>query len=241
MPLAVGEALIAEDPLNADYRRDLVLNYQKGGDIRKDSDKPGALDHFRKAVALDEELLAADPANALTTNDLGYTHKRIADFLANQHDDTQALVHFGKALEIFEKLATDAPTDLGSRFRVATCRAGVAGMHARLGQVDVALQECRKATSLLGEIAEDPTNVQQRSRRAEAFEYLGYAYLALAASTKASPPETRQHTSTARDMFRQSIAVLDDMRSRGTMSAGSETWAKGIAGEIAKCDTTLAK
>ncbi len=240
--LAVGEALIAEDPLNADYRRDLVLNYQKGGDIRRDSDKPAALDHFRKAVALDEELLAADPANALTTNDLGYTHKRIADFLANQHDDTQALLHFRKALEIFEKLATDAPTDLGSRFRVATCRAGVAGMQARLGQVDVALQECREATSLLRKIVEDPTNGQQRARRAEASEYLGYAYLALAASTKASsPPESWQHTSTARDMFRQSLAVLDDMRSRGRLDATSENWAKGIAGEIAKCDTTLSK
>jgi tetratricopeptide (TPR) repeat protein len=239
--LAVGEALIAEDPLNADYRRDLVLNYQKGGDIRKNSDKPGALEYFRKAVALDEELLAADPANALTTNDLGYTHKRIADFLANQHDDTQALLHFSKALEIFEKLATDAPTDLGARFRVATCRAGVAGMQARLGQVDAALQECRKATSLLGEIAEDPTNVQQRSWKAEASEYLGYAYLALAASTKASPSETRQHTSTARDMFRQSLAVLDGMRSRGTLDASNENWARGIAGEIAKCDTALAK
>lgn len=239
--LAVGEALIAEDPLNADYRRELVLNYQKGGDIRKNSDKPGALEYFRKAVALDEELLAADPANALTTNDLGYTHKRIADFLANQHDDTQALLHFSKALEIFEKLATDAPTDLGARFRVATCHAGVAGMQARLGQVDVALQECRKATSLLGEIVEDPTNVQQRARRAEAFEYLGYAYLALAASPKASPSETRQHTSTARDMFRQSLAVLDDMRNQGRLDASGESWAKGIAGELAKCDTTLGK
>lgn len=239
--LAVGEALIAEDPLNADYRRGLVLNYQNGGDYRRWSDKAGALDYFRKAVALDEELLAADPANALTTNDLGYTHKRIADFLANQHDDTQALLHFSKALEIFEKLATDAPTDLGSRFRVATCHAGVAGMQARLGQVDAALQQCRKATSLLGEIAEDPTNVQQRSRRAEASEYLGYAYLALAASPKLSPSETRQHMSAARDMFRQSLNVIEDLRGRGLLSTDAQQWAKGIVGEIAKCDTALGR
>jgi hypothetical protein len=114
-------------------------------------------------------------------------------------------------------------------------------MQARLGKVDAALQECRKATSLLGEIAEDPTNVQQRSMRAEASEYLGYAYLALAASTKASPPENRQHTSAARDMFRQSLEVLDDLRGRGTLDASDEKWAKEIAGEIAECDTALKK
>ncbi len=32
--LALGEALIADDPINADYRRGLVLNYQHGGDFR---------------------------------------------------------------------------------------------------------------------------------------------------------------------------------------------------------------
>ena len=39
---------------------------------RKRSDKRGALEYFRKAAALGEELLAADPANALTRKDLAY-------------------------------------------------------------------------------------------------------------------------------------------------------------------------
>jgi non-specific serine/threonine protein kinase/serine/threonine-protein kinase len=237
--LALGEALIADDPINADYRRGLVLNYQHGGDYRKRSDKRGALEYFRRAVALDEDLLAADPANALTRKDLGYTHKRIADFLANLEDNSQALLHFRKALENFEKLVADAPTDLTSRFRVATCRAGVGGMQARLGQVDPALEECRKAIALLREIAEDATNTVQRARRAEAYEYLGYAYNALAASPKASASETRQRMSAARDMFRQSLNVLEDLRSRGTLGANDEEWAKEIVGEIAKCDTAL--
>ena len=46
--LALGEALLADDPLNADYRRCLVLNYQHGGDFRRESDKRGALEYFRR-------------------------------------------------------------------------------------------------------------------------------------------------------------------------------------------------
>jgi tetratricopeptide (TPR) repeat protein len=239
--LALGEALIADDPINADYRRALVLNYQHGGDYRKKSDKRGALEYFRRAATLDEELLAADPANALTRIDLGYTHKRIADFLANLQDNSEALLHFRKALEISEKLVSDAPADLTSRLRVATCRAGVAGMQARLGEVETTLQECRKTIALLREITEDATNAHQRFKRAEAYEYLGYAYLALAASPKASASETRQRMSAARDMFQQSLNVLEDLRSRGTMEANSEDWARDIASEMAKCDTALGR
>jgi tetratricopeptide (TPR) repeat protein len=237
--LVLGEALIAEDPINADYRRALVLNYQHGGDYRKENDKRGALEYFRRAAALDEELLAADPANALTRVDLGYTHKRIADFLANLQDNSEALLHFSKALEISEKLVADAPADLTSRLRVATCRAGVAGMRARLGEVDPALEECRKTIALLREITDDATNAHQRFKRAEAYEYLGYAYLALAASPKVSASEKKERMNAARDMFQQSLNVLEDLRSRGTMDANSEAWARNIAGEIAKCDVAL--
>lgn len=239
--LALGEALIADDPLNADYRRGLVLNYQQGGDYRKRSDKHGALEHFRRAAALNEELLAADPANALTRKDLGHTHKRIADFLANLEDNAQALVHFRRALEIAEKLVADAPADLTSRFRAAICGAGVASMQARLGEVESALRECRKSIAVLQEITEDPTNMVQQSRRAEAHEYLGYAYKALAASPKSSASETRQHMSAARDMFRQGLNVLEDLRNRGILIANDEIRVKNLAGEIAKCEKALGK
>jgi serine/threonine protein kinase/tetratricopeptide (TPR) repeat protein len=235
---ALGEALIADDPINADYRRNLVLNYQRGGDYRERSDKRGALEYFRRAVALDEELLAADPANALTRKHLAYAHKKIAAVLVDLEDNSQALLHFSKALESYEKVVTAAPADLISQFLVATCRAGVARMQARLGEVDPALEECRKAIVLLQEITGDKTG---HLGRAQAYEYLGYAYGTLAASPKASASETRQRMSAARDMFRQTVNILDDLRSRQGDLGANEQWAKEIAGEIAKCDTALGK
>lgn len=236
--LALGEALLAENPLSAENRRSLVVNYQYGGDFRRESDKPGALEHFRRAAALDEELLVADPANALTRKDLAYTHKRIADFLVELEDNSQALLHFSKALESYQKVVTDAPTDLVSRFLVATCHGGVARMQARLGEVDPALEECGKAIALLQEITGENSAYLGR---AQAYEYLGYAYAALAGSPKASASETRQRMSAARDMFQQTLNILDDLRSRRGTLGSNEKWAKQIAGEIAKCDTALGK
>jgi len=114
-------------------------------------------------------------------------------------------------------------------------------VRARLGEVDPALEECRKTIALLREITDDATDAHQRFKRAEAYEYLGYAYLALAASPKASASEVRQRMSAARDTFRQSLNVLEDLRSRGTLGAGDEAWARNIADEIAKCDLALGK
>ena len=101
----------------------------------------------------------ADPGNALTRKDLAYAHKRIADFLVELEDNSQALPHFSKALEDYEKVVSDAPADLISQFLVATCHAGVARMQARLGEVDPALEECRKAITLLQEITGGETNI----------------------------------------------------------------------------------
>ena len=234
---ALAEALLAEDPLNADYRRRLVVNYQHGGDFRAGSDKRGALECFQKGAALDEELLVADPGNALTRKDLAYTHKRIADFLVELEDNAKALPHFSKALEDYEKVVSDAPADLISQFLVVTCHAGVARMQARLGEVDPALEECRKAIALLRTITGGKT---KHLGRAQAHEYLGYAYVALAASPKTSAGEKRQRMVAARDMFQQTQNILDDLRSQGSLGA-NEQWAREIAGEIAKCDAALGR
>lgn len=123
------------------------------------------------------------------------------------------------------------------RGRIRSSDRGVARMRAKLGDVDPALEECRKAVALLEKITGGKTG---HLGRGQAYEYLGYAYVALATSPKASASEARQSMSDARDMFRQTLNILDDLRGRGTLGA-NEQWAKEIAGEIAKCDSALKK
>jgi tetratricopeptide (TPR) repeat protein len=236
--LALVEGLIADDPINTDYRNILVTTYQNGGDYRAQSDKPGALEHFRKAAALDEELLVADPGNALHRKDLAYMHKRIAELLVAMEDWPQALQHFSKALTSYQEVVAKAPADLISRFLVAICHGGVARMRAQLGEVEAALEECRKASAILHEITGDEPG---HLARGEGYQHLGYAYAALAASPKASASERRQHMTAARDLFRKTLKILDGARSRQGNLGVDEEWAKEIAGEIAKCDTALAR
>ncbi|MFL6527743.1 MAG: protein kinase domain-containing protein [Chthoniobacterales bacterium] len=239
--VALGEALVAEDPLNVEYRRALAGNYRDGGEYRR-SDYRIALEYLRKALPLQEQLLAEDPANAGIRKNLGHTHETIANFLANlKEDNAQALSHFSKAREIFEKAASDAPGDISSRFNAAICGAGAAGMQARLGQVDPALEQCGKAAALLREIAEDPANAAHRGMRTDAYQDLAYAYEALAALSQASASEKKERMTAAREMHQQGLNVLEDLRSRGALDPHDQKWASEIAGEIASCDAALAK
>ena len=61
----------------------LANTYQNDGDYRAIlHDIDGALQSFRKKLALDEQALAEDPHNAVGTRDIAYTHERMGDLLA---------------------------------------------------------------------------------------------------------------------------------------------------------------
>ena len=235
--LALRAALAAEEPTNADSRRLLAISYQNDGDFREQSgDKRGALESFRRKIVIDEELLAADPANAQAHGDLGYSSQRLGDLLAGLGDDSQALSHYRRSAEKYQKLSSDAPESLGSRLRLAVSRAGVGRAQARLGDRAAALEECRHTIALLGETVDDPTNAGQRGMRAQAYTYLGEAYAALAASRKTPPAEAKGHWLAAREMYRQSLKVWEDMRGRGILSVTDAGKPEEVAREIARCD-----
>jgi serine/threonine protein kinase/tetratricopeptide (TPR) repeat protein len=237
---ALREALVAQDPMNANHRRILSISYQNDGDYRDQlGDKRGALDSFRKNISMNEELLAADPANAEPRGDLAYSSQRAGDLLAALEDNSQALVYYRKSLQMYEKISAGAPDDLTMRFRLAISRAGIGKIHSKLGERALALEECRKAIALIEGTTEDPTNASHRSMRAEAYTYLGEAYLTLTTSKEASAVEITKHWTAARDMFRRSLSVWEDMCSRGILSIPDAGRPEEISREIAKCDAAL--
>jgi tetratricopeptide (TPR) repeat protein len=235
------EALLVEDPTNVSYRRRLVISYQNAGNYRIESDPPAALENFRKMIALAEEIVATDPANATARSDLSWAHAKAANLLADMHNYVQALSHFRQELETYEKLISDAPQDILLQLRNADCRASIAQMHARLAKPDAALEEFDKTTALLGQIREDATNWWHRILRAGTYEKLGYTHIALAEAKEARQAEVSQHRSAARDMFRQGLAILEDLRNRGCLPAANRTWVERLNREIAECDAALQK
>ena len=63
--LALRETLVARDPANTQWRRDLALSHSRLGDMFvAQGDRPGGLAAYRHSLALFEALAALDPANS---------------------------------------------------------------------------------------------------------------------------------------------------------------------------------
>jgi tetratricopeptide (TPR) repeat protein len=147
-------------------------------------DVGGALQSFRKKLALDEQSLAEDPVNAQCREDLGYSCERIGDLLAESGDYLQALSHYRKALAMYQKVSEVAPQILRVHYRVIFARAGIGKMQAKLGKRDDALAECSKANALLNQMPEDPNISWQRSMRGQLCMHLADAHATLAGGRK---------------------------------------------------------
>jgi non-specific serine/threonine protein kinase/serine/threonine-protein kinase len=238
--LALFQVLIAQDPLNTSYQLGLAYFYSYAGRIREEGDPPAALDYFRKAVEVREKLMKADPANSAAETGVADSYFGMARTLSHQGDVAQALSSYVKAAEHFEK-QSGAVTNPNwkVRLKAVTAGAGAAEMQARSGKTDVALQQCSGLTARLSEIPDDPANVETRSFRGEAYEYLGYAYRDIAAALKTSVNQGKKYTTAARDMFRQSKNISDDARTRGGLTLPDARQAKSVAEEMAKCDKAL--
>jgi hypothetical protein len=79
--------LAAADPGNMEWQRDLSVSQNKvGAVLRAQGNLPGALEAFRRSLAMAERLAAADPGNMEWQRDLAVSHYKLAG-LARQHGD----------------------------------------------------------------------------------------------------------------------------------------------------------
>jgi tetratricopeptide (TPR) repeat protein len=226
--------------LNADYRRLLAVGYQNDGDYRAHSgDTRSALESFRKKIALDEQSLAADPANPQLRGDLAYSVERIGDLLAELGDDSQALSYYQRFVKAAETLAADDSQSLSARYKLILARGDVGKTQAKLGDQQSALEQCRKIITLLNQTVDDPADAYTRGLRARAYIYLGEVYSRLAAAIKTAPDQAKKHIRVARNMYQQSFDIWNDLRNRGTLAADDAAKPEEVSAEIAKCDAVL--
>ena len=240
--LARSEDLLAQSSSSADYRRLLANTYQNDGDYRAiQRDFDGAVKSFRTKLAFDEQSLAEDPQNAVARFDIAYTHIRLGFLLAEMGRHAESLVHYRKALAQFDELDADTSEDLNLRFRVLTARAGIARMQAELGERGDALAHASRVIARLDGIPQDPSNSVRSSLRGEVYRQVAAAYAALARTTPSDDDERRKHWRTARELYVRSLAVWQDMKDRGILTAEDATKPQEVAADIARCDEALQK
>lgn len=106
--LTVFQTALAQLPAN--QRRSISVLHNEIGDILKaQGDGPAALQSYRSAMTIRQQLADSDPSNSQWQRDLSVSHIKIGDALARQGRIAEALAAYQTSLPIAKSLALRFP------------------------------------------------------------------------------------------------------------------------------------
>ena len=141
--------LLAQDPGDIAKVRSVARTEKYlGGFFEDGRDLDRALEHHRRAYALDEQRVAAAPDDRLAQIDFAIDISNIAYALLLRNENAEAIQTYQRTLEIRQRLAASDPKDVYMRGRVAFVHDKLAELYLRTGAIPLALQHSRTAVRL---------------------------------------------------------------------------------------------
>lgn len=161
-------------------QRELAAAYEKLGAVQYTptvshlGDLPGALESHRKAAALREGLVAADPANRDYRRELLDSYWFIATLLGMQGELPRELEMIQRQFPAREELARQESSDFTDRYNLAGTYVYIGRVLMQMGDIGGALDNQRKAMQLREQLVTmDPNRARSHRALSISYEYLG--------------------------------------------------------------------
>ncbi|HJP92025.1 MAG TPA: protein kinase [Pyrinomonadaceae bacterium] len=165
-----------------ELQRELAVAYEKLGTVQYTptvahlGDLAGALDSHRKAAALREALVAAEPNNLNYRRDLLDSYWFIATLLGAQGDLPRELQILREQLPARRELAAAEKTEFVDRYNLAGTYAYIGSLLMEMGDVNGALTNQREALKIREELsALDPNHARANRALTISYEFIGVA------------------------------------------------------------------
>lgn len=235
--IAKLRAMVDVDQSDVSARRNLGVTYNAlGRDLLTTGKIAESIESHRKALSISERLLNADPSSEGNKSDVAFTEQRLAEAQAAAHDYRLALENFRKALAVREETLAQDPSNARARDDVSSIYAEIGDTLIATGDLHGATDAYAKALPLAEEdSAQAPRNVRLRARLALRFLEVGKLHEEIARHHSGDKSEWQQ----AHGYFQRSLAIWQDLRSKGTLIPAEAHEPDEVAGEIAKCDVAL--
>jgi tetratricopeptide (TPR) repeat protein len=160
------EPLVEKHPTNPSYLRFLRVVHTWLGHLSGNSifinqgDTATAIQHFKKAVAISEQMTAMDPKNVRARHDLAIDNGNLADLLSDSDPARAAMLH-RKALEITDELLKTSPNEFIFLVRRAYFLRGLGGDLQHLNDTRGAQEILLRAQDTYQLVtARDPSNTE---------------------------------------------------------------------------------
>jgi tetratricopeptide (TPR) repeat protein len=179
--VALMEKVVARKPADAKVRNDLANTYVSLGDVLGNNDLPnlgdpkGALELYRKAVAIREKLVAEDPSNQDRRMWLQVGYAKTASVLQSLGDKEGSIAAYVKCLDGAEELLRQQPLNVLHRKDAAIVNRSLSLLLIRTGALEEARTRGDRSAQLFGELATaDPGDVQAQQELADSRWSQGY-------------------------------------------------------------------
>ena len=165
-----------------ELQRELAAAYEKLGAVQYTpsvahlGDLSGAIESHRKAAALREALVAAEPNNANYRRELLDSYWFLATLLGGQGDLPREFEMIREQLPARHDLAISEKTDFRDRYNLASTYNYLGGISLIMGDVSGALANQHQALRIREELAAlDPDRARAQRALTISYEYLGVA------------------------------------------------------------------
>jgi non-specific serine/threonine protein kinase/serine/threonine-protein kinase len=204
------QALADADSSNAKSRQSLAIGHIKLGDILGNplfanaGDRAGAVEQYRRSLALWQSLYNTDSTDATTRRYLGLVHERIGTMLQAEGQATEALASFQQSLVIRQSYAADHPTNTDARRDLAVAFEKLSEVMVATGDVNRALDYARKSFDIFAALSTaDPNNVNASRSLSISHEHMGDVLLKLGDANGAL------------DQYHKSVSIREALSSAG--------------------------
>jgi non-specific serine/threonine protein kinase/serine/threonine-protein kinase len=154
-----------------DLRREIAAAYMKVGDVQgrpftpNIGDTAGALESYRKAVALYESMAGEAAGDEALRRELALAYMRLSDVLTAAGDTAASLSFAQKSLAIEKEISSDATDTPAARRALVASYTRVGDMLAATGDAPAALEHRRTALAIMESVIaaapDDPANIRQ--------------------------------------------------------------------------------
>jgi serine/threonine protein kinase len=169
------EALVAADPANLDYLRDLLDSYWFIATLLgAQGDLPRELEMLRQQLPARQQLAAAEKTDFVDRYNLAGTYAYIGNLLMQMGDVRGALDNQQKALRIREDLSASDPIGARSRRALTISYEYLGFTTDQAGDTRAALELQRRGLEMRESlVANDPLNTDLRLMLIESYRYVG--------------------------------------------------------------------
>ncbi|WP_316176463.1 MULTISPECIES: tetratricopeptide repeat protein [unclassified Bradyrhizobium] len=212
--LRIAQRLADKNPADGAARPRIAFVENKIADSLLNTDWKGALDWYRKSLAIGTALLAQDPNDPDAQKAVADARTRIGDVLAAHDRPKEALAEYEQAMTIREALVRREPKNNIYRSNLSRIYEQIGRVYKMQDQLDDALKYFQKAVDLSAGLArDDPDKVDWKIRLARQYVIIGDSV-------------AEQDPAGAIDKYRSALAIREEITAKGLNKVA---WTRDVA------------